>query len=50
MCGLGIGLVGAIAAGRLIEHHVWHPQWTDPATYAGVAALLAVVALAATPL
>ena len=46
--GLGIGLVGAIAAGRLIEHQLFGIRMTDPATYAGVAALLAVVALAAT--
>ena len=46
--GLAIGLVGAIAAGRLIEHQLFGIRMTDPATYAGVAALLAVVALAAT--
>jgi putative ABC transport system permease protein len=46
--GLGIGLVGAIAAGRLIEHQLFGIRMTDPATYAGVAALLAIVALAAT--
>jgi putative ABC transport system permease protein len=46
--GLAIGLVGAIAAGRLIEHQLFGIRMTDPATYAAVAALLALVAFGAT--
>ena len=46
--GLVIGLVGAIAAGRLIEHQLFGIRMTDPGTYVAVFVLLGLVALAAT--
>jgi putative ABC transport system permease protein len=45
--GLAIGLAGAAAATRLLTSLLFEVKPTDPLTYAGVAALLAVVALAA---
>ncbi len=45
--GLAIGLAGAAAAARLIESMLFEVKPNDPATYAGVAVLLGVVALAA---
>jgi putative ABC transport system permease protein len=48
LAGLAIGLVAAIAAGRLIEHQLFGIRMTDPGTYVGVALLLGLVALAAT--
>jgi putative ABC transport system permease protein len=48
LVGLAIGLVAAVAAGRLIEHQLFGIRMTDPGTYVAVAALLGLVALAAT--
>lgn len=45
--GLALGLAGAFAVARLLRSLLFEVKPTDPATYAGVAALLAVVALAA---
>ncbi|HWZ33777.1 MAG TPA: ABC transporter permease [Bryobacteraceae bacterium] len=45
--GLGIGLVIAWAATRLMKNLLYGVAATDPATYGGVAALLAIIALAA---
>jgi predicted permease len=46
--GLALGLAGAFAATRLLASFLFEVKPADPATYAGVAALLAAVALAAT--
>ena len=43
--GVAIGLVGAVAASRLLESLLFGVSRLDPVTYAGVAALLATVAL-----
>jgi putative ABC transport system permease protein len=48
LAGLVVGLAGALAAARLIESQLFGVRSFDPATYVGVAALLAVVALVAT--
>jgi predicted permease len=45
--GLALGLAGAFAATRLLRSLLFEVKPTDPATYAAVAGLLAVVALAA---
>jgi putative ABC transport system permease protein len=45
--GLVLGLAGAIAATRLLTSVLFEVKPSDPTTYAAVAALLAVVALAA---
>jgi len=45
--GVGIGLALALAASRFLQQLLFEVQPTDPITYAGVAALLAVVALLA---
>ena len=45
--GVAVGLVGALLASRLMTQLVYGIRVTDPATYAGVAALLAAVALVA---
>jgi putative ABC transport system permease protein len=45
--GVAIGLVGALIASRLMAQLVYGVRVTDPTTYAGVAALLAAVALVA---
>ena len=44
---LSIGLAGALALTRLLQSQLWGVAPTDPATFAGVIAFLAVVALAA---
>ena len=46
--GLLVGLGGSLALTRLIAARLWGVTATDPATFASVAALLAVVALLAT--
>jgi ABC-type antimicrobial peptide transport system permease subunit len=48
LLGLGIGLVGAWALSRVLSSQLFGVTSRDPVTYAGVAALLGVVALAAT--
>jgi putative ABC transport system permease protein len=45
--GVGLGLVGALAASRVMSSMVYGVTTTDPLTFAAVAALLALVALAA---
>jgi len=45
--GLALGLAGAVAATRLLTQLLFEVKPGDPVTYAGVTALLAVVALAA---
>jgi len=45
--GLGIGLVGSLAATRLIASLLFGVKPTDPLTFAAVAVILASVALAA---
>jgi len=45
--GVAIGLVGALVASRLMTQLVYGVRVTDPMTYAGVAAVLAAVALVA---
>jgi predicted permease len=46
--GLALGLAGAFAATRLLTSFLFEVKSGDPATYLGVAALLAIVAMAAT--
>ncbi len=45
--GLAVGLVGALVATRVLRAMLFEVSATDPATFAGVAALLAAVGLAA---
>ena len=45
--GVLLGLAGSIAFARLITSQLWEVTPTDPATYAGVSLLLALVALLA---
>jgi putative ABC transport system permease protein len=45
--GIAFGLAGSLGLARLISSNLWEVQPADPATFAGVAALLAAVALAA---
>jgi putative ABC transport system permease protein len=45
--GVALGLAGSIGLSRLISSNLWEVQSADPATFAGVSALLAVVALLA---
>jgi putative ABC transport system permease protein len=45
--GLGIGLAGAVAATRLLRSLLFEVKPNDPLTYAAVAGILAVIALAA---
>jgi ABC-type antimicrobial peptide transport system permease subunit len=46
--GLGLGLLGAFALTRLLASQLYGVTPTDPLTFGAVAALLALVALAAT--
>jgi putative ABC transport system permease protein len=48
MVGLGVGLLGAFASTRLLANQLFGIAPTDPITFGGVAALLAVVALLST--
>jgi putative ABC transport system permease protein len=48
LVGLGIGVAGALAAGRLMRGMLFEVPTTDPVTYAGAAAVLMLVVLAAT--
>ncbi|HEX6908518.1 MAG TPA: ABC transporter permease [Terriglobales bacterium] len=47
LLGLVIGLAGALALGRVVSKLIYGVSAADPATFAAVSALLAVVALAA---
>jgi predicted permease len=47
MIGVGIGVVGALMCLRLLSSLLFGVSATDPATFAGIAALLACVALSA---
>jgi ABC-type antimicrobial peptide transport system permease subunit len=46
--GVGLGLVGAAAASRLLETLLFGVSSRDPITFAGVALLLTVVSIIAT--
>ncbi len=48
LAGLAIGLVGALAATRLLEGFLYEVRASDPATLTGVASVLLLVALLAT--
>jgi len=45
--GIGVGLVAALAAARVLSNIVYDLPVRDPATFASVAAALVVIALAA---
>jgi putative ABC transport system permease protein len=47
LVGLAVGLAGALALSRLIQSQLYGVRATDPATYAVIAVLISVVALAA---
>ena len=47
VAGLGLGLVGALAASRLLGNLLYGVTASDPSTYVGVVAILATVGLAA---
>ena len=46
MCGIGIGSIAALALTRLMSGLLFRVSPTDPATFAGIAALLVMVAFA----
>ncbi|MGD8330324.1 MAG: ABC transporter permease [Acidobacteriota bacterium] len=46
--GIGVGLLGALAAARLLTSMLYGVESTDPVSYLGVAATLLIVALLAT--
>ena len=45
--GVGLGVIGALAATRLLRSLLFGVSYTDPLTFAGTALLLCLVALAA---
>jgi predicted permease len=47
LLGLGIGLTGALACARIMNSLLYQVSGTDPATFAGIAAVLVTVALLA---
>jgi ABC-type antimicrobial peptide transport system permease subunit len=47
LAGIGIGIGGAIALTRVMKSLLFHVSATDPITFAGIALLLILVALAA---
>jgi ABC-type antimicrobial peptide transport system permease subunit len=47
LLGVGIGIVGALAASRLLSSFLFEVQPSDPLTFLGVAVLLVFVALGA---
>jgi len=47
LAGVVIGVVGSLASARALQGFVWGVSTMDPATYAGVAALLVAVAVLA---
>ena len=47
MAGVGIGLLGALLASRLLDSMLFGVEPTDPGTFAAVSGLLLVVALVA---
>jgi len=50
VAGLALGLVGAMVAGRLLEHLLYQVSPLDPITLAGTAALLGAAATLASVL
>ncbi len=46
--GIGLGLIGAVVASRVLDGQLYQVKSTDPAVYGTVAAVLAVAGLAAT--
>jgi len=47
LCGVGIGLIAAVAFGRLVSGLLFGVRATDPVTFGGIAILLTAVALLA---
>jgi len=47
LIGIGVGLLGGLALGRAVASLVYGVAVRDPATFAGVAVALTIVALAA---
>jgi ABC-type antimicrobial peptide transport system permease subunit len=46
-CGIGVGLAGALALGRLLQHFLIQTSPADPTTLVAIAALVAAVSAAA---
>jgi len=47
LLGLGIGLIGALAGARIMKSLLYQVPANDPATFAGIAAVLVMVAFLA---